>query len=191
MIRKALTSLAATLALTVTVAAQIPAGTPVSVRVSSEISSGTARTGNTFQGTLARNVVVNGKTVAKAGTPVAGKVTLSKPSGRLHKPGVLSLRLTSVSLGGQNVAISTSPVRVVGKSHTRGNVEKIGGGAAAGAVIGALAGGGKGAAIGTVAGGAAGTGVAAYTGKSEAMVPAESVVTFRVTGSGLTASATR
>jgi hypothetical protein len=70
-----------------------------------------------------------------------------------------------------------------GKSHTKGNAEKIGGGAGAGAVIGALAGGGKGAAIGAGAGAAAGTGVAAATGKEEVRIPAESVLTFTITGS--------
>ena len=76
------------------------------------------------------------------------------------------------------VPVSTSAYHAKGKSHTKGNVMKIGGGAGAGALIGALAGGGKGAAIGAVAGGAAGTGVAAATGKEEAVVHAESAMTF-------------
>jgi hypothetical protein len=158
-------------------AATIPSGTPVTVRLSSEISSGTAQAGQSFEGSLAKDVVVNGKLLAKAGTPVRGKVTLAKSSGRLHAPGQLTLRLTSI--GGE--AVHTSAVHRQGKSHTKGNVEKIGGGAAAGAVIGAIAGGGKGAAIGTLAGGAAGTGVAAATGKEEAVFPAESVLTFTTT----------
>jgi len=156
----------------------IPAGTPVTVRLTSEISSGTAQAGQAFEGTLAKDVVVNGKTVAKAGAPVKGKVTFVKPSGRLHAPGQLTLRLTSVA--GQPV--QSLAVRSEGKSHTKSNVTKIGGGAAAGAVIGAIAGGGKGAAIGTLAGGAAGTGVAAATGKQEAVFPAESALTFTITG---------
>lgn len=43
--------------------------------------------------------------------------------------------------------------------------------------------GGKGAAIGAVAGAGAGTGVAAATGKREAVIPAESVFSFTLTGS--------
>jgi hypothetical protein len=62
----------------------------------------------------------------------------------------------------------------------KSNATKIGGGAAAGAIIGAIAGGGKGAAIGTLAGAGAGTGVAAATGKQEAVIPAERAVTFTV-----------
>ena len=82
--------------------------------------------------------------------------------------------MTSVN----GTAVTTGPVARQGKSHTKSNVTKIGGGAAAGALIGGLAGGGKGAAIGTLAGAGAGTGVAAATGKQEAVIPAESALTF-------------
>ena len=44
--------------------------------------------------------------------------------------------------------------------------------------VGGLAGGGKGALIGTAAGAGAGTGVAAATGKEEAVIHAESALTF-------------
>jgi len=177
--RKLLQLLIVLLALAIVAGAStIPAGTAVTVRLTSGISSGTAQAGQVLKGSLARDVVVNGKTVAKAGAPVKGKVTHVKPSGRLHAPGQLTLRLTSVD--GQPV--QSSAVRREGKSHTKSNVTKIGGGAAAGTVIGAVAGGGKGAAIGAVAGGAAGTGVAAATGKQEAVFPAESALTFTITG---------
>ena len=156
----------------------IPAGTPVSVRIGSTISSGTAQAGQSFDGTLAKDVVVNGKTVAKAGDAVRGTVTAAKSSGRLHAPGYVTLRVTQV--GGESV--HTTAVGRKGKSHTKGNAVKIGGGAAAGALIGGLVGGGKGAAIGAGAGAAGGTGVAAATGKEEAVIPAESVLSFTVTG---------
>ena len=165
-------------------AATIPAGTKVTVRMGSELSSATAKAGETWKGTVAKDVVVDGNTVAKTGDDVTGKVTLAKSSGRLHAPGQLSVRLTSVN----GEAVSSSPYGRKGKSHTKSNATKIGGGAAAGAVIGAIAGGGKGAAIGTLAGGAAGTGVAAYTGKEEAVIPAETVMTFTITGANATAA---
>ena len=109
-----------------------------------------------------------------------GKGTLAKSSGRLHAPGQLSIRLTSIQANGKSIPVSSSAYHVIGKSHTKSNATKIGGGAAAGALIGALAGGGKGAAIGTVAGAGAGTGVAAATGKQEAVIPAEHAVAFTV-----------
>lgn len=88
------------------------------------------------------------------------------------------MRLSSVRVNGKMVPLSTTAFHAKGKGHTKGNVTKIGGGAAAGALIGALAGGGKGAAIGAGVGAGAGTGVAAATGKEEAVVPAESALTF-------------
>lgn len=158
-------------------AGSIPAGTHVTVRIDAGISSASAHAGETWRGTLARDVVVNGKTVARRGDEVTGKVTSAKSSGRLHAPGQLTLRLTSVH--GQSV--SSTGYYSKGKSHTKSNVTKIGGGTAAGAVIGGLVGGGKGAAVGAAAGAGAGTGVAAATGKKEAVIPAETVITFTIT----------
>jgi hypothetical protein len=143
-----------------------------------EINSETAKVGDRFDATLARNLVVHGKTLAKAGSMARGKVTAAKSSGRLHAPGQLSIRLTSLQVGGKTVALSTGTYHIEGKSHTKSNVTKIGAGAGLGALIGGIAGGGKGAAIGAGAGAAAGTGVAAATGKQEAVIPAEKTFSF-------------
>jgi hypothetical protein len=156
----------------------IPAGTMLTVRVGSEISSGTAKAGDHFDATLAHPLVVKGKTLAQTGAPVRGKVTSAKSSGRLHAPGELTLRLTSVQINGRMVPIATHAHFVKGKGHTKSNATKIGGGAVAGALIGALAGGGKGAAIGAGVGAGAGTGVAVATGKEEAVIPVETALTF-------------
>ena len=175
---KLMAVLATALALAVAAAAAgIPSGTNVTVRVGSAISSGTAQPGDTWDGSLANAVVVGGTTLAKAGAPVRGRVVDSKSSGRLHAPGILSVSLTSVD----GVPVTTTRATFGGKGHTKSNAEKIGGGAAVGALIGGLAGGGKGAAIGVGAGAAAGTGLAVATGKKEAIIPAESALTFTVT----------
>lgn len=157
----------------------IPAGSHATVRLNTSLSSATAHKEQAWSGTLTSDIVAHGKVVAKAGAPVHGKVTYVNRSGRLHKPGALSLRLTSIN----GETVYSSRVSREGKSHTKSNVTKIGGGTAAGALIGGLAGGGKGAAIGAGAGAAAGTGVAAATGKQEVTIPAESVLTFTITGS--------
>jgi hypothetical protein len=159
----------------------IPAGTKITVRSGTEISSANAKVGEQWNGVLARDLVVGGKTIAAKGAPVSGKITLAKSSGRLHAPGQLSLRLTSVEVGSKSVAVQTSSYHIAGKDQKKSSLIKGGGGLAAGALIGAIAGGGKGAAIGALAGGAAGTGVAAATGKREAVVAAESAITFTTT----------
>jgi hypothetical protein len=180
MLRRILPITALLLVTAFAVAQNIPAGTSVTIRISSAINSGTAQAGQPFEGSLTRNLVVGGKTIAPAGSQVHGKVTHAKSSGRLHAPGQLSLRLTSIRTNGHSIAVSSSAYHAVGKSHAKSNVTKIGGGAAAGALIGAVAGGGKGAAIGTVVGAGAGTGVAAATGKQEAVIPAEHAITFTI-----------
>lgn len=173
----------------VAAAETIPAGTHLTVRIGQELSSGSAKTGEHFEGTLAHDVVVNGKKVANSGSRVHGTVTHAKSSGRLHAPGELTVRLTSIDVDGSAVPIHTTAVSRKGKSHTKSNATKIGGGAAAGALIGGLVGGGKGALIGAGAGGAAGTGVAAATGKEEAVIPAESALSFTVTSTATSHSA--
>ncbi|MGC2697854.1 MAG: hypothetical protein WA738_18860 [Candidatus Angelobacter sp.] len=160
-------------------AATIPSGSHATVRLGTSLSSATANVGQSWSGTLTSDIVSGGKKVAKAGDPVKGKVTYVNRSGRLHKPGALTLRLTSIN----GETVYSSRVTRQGKSHTKSNATKIGGGAGAGALIGALAGGGKGAAIGAAAGAGAGTGVAVATGKQEVRIPAESVLTFTITGS--------
>jgi hypothetical protein len=159
-------------------AATIPEGAHVTIRTGSSLSSASARNGEAISCSVARDVVVHGKTLARSGDRARCLVTSAKSSGRLHAPGILRVRLTSVN--GQAVTTTSHTFR--GKSHKKSNLTKIGGGAAAGALIGGIAGGGKGALIGTAAGGAAGTGVAVATGKEEAVIPAETAMTFTIGG---------
>ena len=159
-------------------AEKIPAGSHASVRINQTLSSASAHKEEGWTGTLTNDISHEGRVVAHAGDPVRGKVTFVKSSGRLHNPGQISLRLTSI----HGETVYSSRVSRKGKSHTTSNVTKIGGGAAGGALIGGLIGGGKGAAIGAGAGAAGGTGVAAATGKKEVVIPAESVLTFTITG---------
>ena len=166
----------------ITLAQTVPAGTRITVRTDSQISSATAHIGQSFRANLTRNLVVHNKTIAKSGARAKGKITYVKSSGRVHEPGRVTIRLTSIQLAeGKTLPVSTSGFHAKGKSHTKSNVTKIGGGAAAGALIGGLAGGGKGALIGTAVGAGAGTGVAAATGKQEAVIHAETAITFITT----------
>src|SRR5439155_19378107 len=150
-------------------AANIPNGTRVQGRTVSRMDSGTSRAGQGGDGSLAKDVVVNGTTYARAGDPVHGVISVAKDSGRLHAPGILSIRVTSVA----GNPVTSTAYSVKGKSHTKSNATKIGGGAAAGALIGVLAGGGKGAGIGAGVGAGAGSGVVVCTGKLRAWSTAQ------------------
>jgi hypothetical protein len=157
---------------------EIPAGTTIRVRMVDRLSSEQNQIGDTFHGTLDAPIEVNGRVLYPGGADVMGRVTDVHPTGRLSEPGELDLVLNTVSSGTVAASIHVEPLVIKGESHAKSNVGKIGGGAALGAVIGAIAGGGKGAAIGTLAGGAAGTGAAAATGKRPATVDSEAVLSF-------------
>lgn len=158
----------------------IPTGTVLNVRVIENLSSDTSQVGDLFHGTLEEDIEVNGRVIFPRGSNVEGRVTDAESSGRLSGPGILELSLTSIKAANVSANVVATPLKIEGESHTKSNVTKIGAGAAAGAIIGAIAGGGKGAAIGTVIGGAAGTGAAAATGKREAKVESEAVLSWTI-----------
>ena len=172
-----------------TAAAQtIPAGKQLPVRMIDNLSSETSRAGDVFHGTLEQGITVNGRTVLPKGADVTGQVVAVHRSGRLSDPGELDLVLTSVRTRAGSYPVQAQPFRIKGESHTRNNVTKIGGTAAAGTFLGAIFGGGKGAAIGAGVGAAAGTGAAAATGKKPATVESEAVLVF-VTANAMPAQA--
>jgi hypothetical protein len=118
------------------IAEKFPEGTRVMVRIGNTLSSRSAHKGQVWEGSLTRDVVVRGKIIAKAGDPVKGRVSYVKPSGRLHAPGEISVRLASID--GDTMYSSRASRK--GKGHAASNTAKIGGGAGAGALIGALEG---------------------------------------------------
>ena len=158
----------------------IPPGTALTVRMNEHLNSEETNPGDSFHGVLASAVVVNHRKVLPKGAEVVGEVIKVERSGRLSNPGELHLALAAVQFGGRRYSIATQTLVIKGESHAKSNLTKIGGGTAAGALIGALAGGGKGAAIGAGVGAAGGTGVAAATGKKAADVPSEAVLTWTV-----------
>ena len=53
----------------------VPSGTSLSVQLPAEISTKTAKVGQRLTGNLTNDIVVDGKVVARAGTPVQGSIT--------------------------------------------------------------------------------------------------------------------
>jgi len=161
----------------------VPAGTAIKVVLDQTVASDRNQSGDSFEATVAEAVKVNGTTAIPKGARVAGRLTEVKESGRLKGVALLRLVLDQVEAAGKTYEIRTSTVSFSGENHKKRNTLMIGGGAGAGAAIGALAGGGKGAAIGALAGAGAGTAGAAATGKKDITLGAETPLTFKLSDS--------
>jgi hypothetical protein len=148
--------------------------------LNSELNSGKNAAGTRFFGVVEQSVTHNGKTLVPKGAAVEGYIREASTSGRLAGKPEFHLHLDGLVIDGKRYSITTQPEVRTGVGHRQRNTAMIGGGTAAGMVIGAIAGGGKGAAIGAATGAAAGTGGAIATGRKELLIPAETVLTFRL-----------
>ncbi len=157
------------------------AGAPISVYTARELSTKTAKDGDRFTASLARPIVDGDWVIAKRGATVEGVVVNSDPGGRIKGRASMTIKLSRLQLAdGRMVDLSTSSYTKEAKSTKKKDAAKIGVGAGLGAAIGAIAGGGKGAAIGAAAGGGAGTGLVLATRGDPAVIPSESLLTFRL-----------
>lgn len=162
--------------------------TPLRVLTTSAISSEHAREGQPLVFTLNQDVVVNGVLVVPRGATVRGVVVHAHQAGRLKGDSHLELKLTSLELEGRSYLLYTYRLAVdrPGKSRTTA-VDTIGGaeyGALAGAVVASdhpyatqatkFADVGGGAAVGAGIGALA----SATTPGEAATVPAESQIDF-------------
>lgn len=158
----------------------VPAGTAITVSLGSSIGSKISKPGDTFTGSVAKDVMVGNAVAIAQGASVSGTVTDAKPLGRFKGGAVLQIRLDSIRLHGADVAVEAAARSFSEKGKGKRTAVLTGGGAALGGIIGALAGGGKGAAIGAAAGAGAGAGGSAFTGNKEIVLPAESDLSFEL-----------
>jgi hypothetical protein len=160
-------------------------GTMVTVRVNQTISSDRNQPGDSFAGTLADPIVVNGIVVAAPGEPVAGRVTDAKKAGLVKGTSRLGLELTSITMvDGNPVMLQTAPVGHNGPTSNGRDAAAVavttGVGAAVGASVAPWWHAGEGAAIGAGAGAAAGILGVLLTRGRPTVVPAETIVSFQI-----------
>lgn len=160
----------------------IPAGTIVQVRNNQTIDSKNASAGQVFSGLVVNDVTNrSGHVVIPGGSPAELVVrSVSK-----HR---MALDLQAITIAGRRYQVLSESATIQGGKKSGLGANKrtakfLGGGALGGSVIGAIAGGGAGAAIGAVAGGASGATAQVLTKGKSVRVPAESLVTFRLTQS--------
>ncbi|MGO9336085.1 MAG: BON domain-containing protein [Terracidiphilus sp.] len=158
----------------------LEAGTIVEVRLTDALDSKTATPNQSFQGSLAYDLVANGVVAIPRESPVQGRVTAVKDAAHFAGSASLSLELTGLTVRGQRVSVTTEPYTQSAAGRGGNTAKKVGGGGAVGAFIGALAGGGKGAAIGTLAGAATGAGVQGATRGQQVRIPTETLLDFRL-----------
>jgi hypothetical protein len=157
----------------------IPDSTAILVNLVDSVQTNENQVGDHFRGTIAQAVEVGGKTVIPQGSEVDMVITKLVKGGTLKTSPEIGFTIDKVTLpGGHSLKVATAEFYEKGRSHTGREVGMIGGGAAAGAIIGAIAGKGKGAAIGAATGAAAGTGLAAATGRQNLVYGPGKSVTF-------------
>jgi len=158
----------------------VPADTVIAVVLDQTISSKTSKAGDRFSATVESPVEVEGKVAIPKGARAEGVVNEAKAAGRFKGGALLVLKLTSVTVHGKDHEIQTSAAVTSSKGKGKRTAVMVGGGAAGGAGIGAIAGGGKGAAIGALIGAAAGTGGAGFTGNRDITLAAETALDFKL-----------
>ncbi|MGB9179021.1 MAG: hypothetical protein WCB68_07205 [Pyrinomonadaceae bacterium] len=163
----------------------VAANTVLRARMNEQISSESARVGDRFTTTVVDPVYAGGVEVVPAGSTVTGRVTTVQRAQRKGKAGAIGVHFISLqlpngtaraingdltNLSSDNGGNADNEGQVRGRGATKRNVVFIGGGAATGALIGAIAGGGKGAGIGAVVGGGLGVAGSLFAKGHEAVV---------------------
>ncbi len=157
---------------------EIPAGTEIVIRMIDKVDSEVNTVGQTFAASVDEPVIVGGKTVVPRNADAIVKLVDDREAGKLTGRTELALDIVSIKVDGRMVDINTQAVTRASESRTGRTATMATGGAALGAIIGAIAGGGKGAAIGAVSGAGAGTAVQVMTRGPKVQIPSETRLTF-------------
>ena len=155
----------------------LPSGTEIKVRTDSSIPAKPAPNA-TYSATVSNDIMDSSGAVLIPRNSRATLVAIPNSDGK-----DTTLDLSSVTVNGRRFMLAASGDKASGRPGGLGANKRtgkyVGGGAAVGAVLGALMGGGKGAAIGAIVGGAGGAGAQVYTGRNKT-IPAETELSFKL-----------
>ena len=153
------------------------------MHTTAQVSTAMSR-GATFDAVLERDLVVDGTVIARRGALVTCVMTSSDPGGKVKGVASLTVGARAIDSVAGPLAVKTSSYGAEARSTKGKDATRTGIATGAGALIGAIAGGGKGAAIGTSVGAGAGVGVSMATRGDAAIIPAETLIEFRLAAAG-------
>jgi hypothetical protein len=153
---------------------RLPAETAIPIALETTVSSATSRPEDRVDAKVRANVLSGGKVVIPAGSQLRGHVASVRRPGKVKGLAYLSVSFNELVANGKTYRIATRRLGVQGQpSHGR-DAKIIGGGAGAGAIVGAIVDGKGGAAKGALVGAGAGTGAVLATRGKEVTLPAGS-----------------
>lgn len=159
----------------------VASGDTIPVRITQTLDSATTQQGETFNGVVAADIIVDGLVAIPQGTPVTGRVSEVHEAAHYKGSSLLTIELTNINRKGEHIPVVTEAYSKQGEGRGKNTAEKVGGGAAIGAILGGIIGGGKGAAIGAAAGGGVGAGANTVTRGQQVQIPSESLIRFKLT----------
>ena len=136
----------------------MPTGSNLVAILQTPVSTDVNSSGDPFVATTVDAIVIDGRTVAPAGSRIDGVLRDVQASGKIKNRARMTLVFQEiVDSAGKTHSISAQPITIQAASEMANDVLKIGAGGAVGAIIGAISGKKNGAVIGAAAGVAAGT----------------------------------
>jgi len=157
---------------------EIPVGTEFDVRLANTLSSKTAQVEDRFEATTMVDLRdERGHVLVPSGSTMRGVVSSVNKATRTDRKGALTVAFDRVTINGRAYPIRATVTQAIESEGIMGEKEKIGIGAGAGAIIGAILGGTKGALAGILIGG--GGTIMATEGK-DVDLPSGSVLRVRL-----------
>ena len=157
---------------------EIPVGTEFDVRLQDPLSSKTNEVEDRFEATTLVDLRDDrGRVLVPAGSVMRGVVSGVKRASRMERTGSMTVAFDQVTINNRSFPMRATVTQALESEGIKGEAGKIGIGAGAGAILGAIIGGAKGALAGILIGG--GGTIAATEGK-DVELPAGTVLRVRV-----------
>ena len=158
----------------------LPEGSKLTLRFENALSSETSRAGDSVTARVEGATDPAGRVALPGGTVLRGTVVEARQSGRVKGRARLSVDFDRIVVRGTTHELEASPITVEAPDDHGRDAKIVGGAAAAGAIIGAIADGKEGFAKGAILGGAGGTGAVLLTRGHDIQIPAGSRFTVTV-----------